>query len=58
MYPRFKDGIGFPQTVDAYSREKGKSPNTQRGSHGEQAAGGGGAVRKGVAILFNRNGSI
>uniref|UniRef100_A0AAQ4PH88 Colony stimulating factor 3 receptor n=1 Tax=Gasterosteus aculeatus aculeatus TaxID=481459 RepID=A0AAQ4PH88_GASAC len=25
VYPRFKDGIGFPQTVDAYSREKAPS---------------------------------
>ncbi len=37
VYPRFKDGIGLPQTVNAYSRQKGKSPKTQRGSHKEQA---------------------
>lgn len=36
VYPRFKDGIGLPQTVNAYSRQKGKSPKTQRGSHKEQ----------------------
>lgn len=37
VYPRFKDGIGLPQTVNAYSRQKGKSPKTQRGSHKEEA---------------------
>lgn len=25
VYPRFKDGIGLPQTVNAYLRQKGKS---------------------------------
>lgn len=37
VYPRFKDWIGLPQTVNAYSRQKGKSPKTQRGSHKELA---------------------
>ena len=37
VYPRFKDGIGLPQTVNAYSRQKGKSPQTPGESHREQA---------------------
>uniref|UniRef100_A0A8C7FG76 Uncharacterized protein n=1 Tax=Oncorhynchus kisutch TaxID=8019 RepID=A0A8C7FG76_ONCKI len=28
VYPRYKDGIGLPQTVEAYSRQKGESVNT------------------------------
>uniref|UniRef100_A0A7N8YLA3 Colony stimulating factor 3 receptor n=1 Tax=Mastacembelus armatus TaxID=205130 RepID=A0A7N8YLA3_9TELE len=35
VYPRFKDGIGLPQTVNAYSRQRGKSPKTPGGSHKE-----------------------
>lgn len=30
VYPRFKGGIGLPQTVHAYSRQKGKLPETER----------------------------
>lgn len=30
VYPRFKDGIGLPQTVNAYLRQKGELPDTDR----------------------------
>lgn len=36
VYPRFKDGIGPPLTVNAYLRQKGKSLWTRRGLHKEQ----------------------
>lgn len=30
VYPRFKGGIGLPQTVNAYLRQKGELPDTER----------------------------
>ena len=30
VYPRFKSGIGLPQTVNAYLRQKGELPDIKR----------------------------
>lgn len=29
VYPRFKDAIGLPQTVNAYLRQKGELPDAE-----------------------------